>query len=83
MFLTGIQYDIHIPAEGVIFLFFPLYLPKFRLQGGLAGGEFVQFHFQIFRGRKFGEPGLLDLLGCRLEQDDLALKSAQKFFLVL
>ena len=66
-----------------ILLFFPLYLSKFRLQSSLAGGEFVQFCFQLLGRRKFGEPGLLDFPGGRLEQDDLALKPTQEFFLVL
>lgn len=70
---------IHILLKHVIFLFLPLYLPKFRLQGGLAGGESIQ----LFAGRKSSEPGLLYLLGCRLKQNDLAFKAAQEFYLVL
>ena len=27
--------------DGIIFLFLPLYLPQFRLQGGLAGCEAI------------------------------------------
>ena len=67
----------------MIFLFLPLYLPKFRLQGSLVGGESVQLYFQLLGGRKFGKSNLLDFPGRRLEQDDLALKATQEFFLVL
>ena len=67
LFLRPFQQGVHILAEGVIFLFLPLYLPKFRLQGGLAGGESFQFCFHLIGGRKFGEPGLFDFPGGRLE----------------
>lgn len=79
MFLSRRPYSAgayHIP-------FLPLYLPKFRLQGSFAGSESVQFCFQLLCGRKSGESGLLDLPVRCLEQDDLALKTTQEFFLVL
>ena len=60
-----------------ILLFLPLYLPKFRLHGNLAGSEPISLCFQFLDGREFGNPGLLDFPGGRLKQDDLALKSAQ------
>lgn len=47
------------------------------------GGEPIQLLFQLFGGRKFGKPGLLDFPGCRLKQDDLAFKPTEEFFLVL
>ena len=32
---------------------------------------------------EFGDSGLIDFSGCRLKQDDLALKATQEFFFVL
>ena len=82
LLIRPFQQGVHILSKGIIFLFLPLYLSKFRLQSGLAGGESIQFRFQLFGGRKSSESGLLDSPGCRLEQDDLALKSTQEFLLV-
>ena len=93
--IRNLSETVIVPIAGIILtfvmcyeliqliIFLPLYLSKFRLQCGLAGGESVQFCFQLIGGRKFGESGFLDLPGCRLEQDDLALKATQEFFLVL
>ena len=67
LFFRLFQQSDYIFTEGVILLFLSLYLPKFRLQGGLAGGESIQFRFQFLDGRKFGESGFLDFPGCRLE----------------
>ena len=82
LLIRPFQQGVHILAEGVILLFLSLYLPKFRLQGGLAGGEPIQFRFQLFGGREFGESGLLDFPCCRLEQNNLSLKATQEFFIV-
>lgn len=82
LFFRLFQQSDYIFTEGVILLFLSLYLPKFRLQGGLAGGEPIQFRFQLFGGREFGESGLLDFPCCRLEQNNLSLKATQEFFLV-
>ena len=60
-------FTICVFSKFITLSFLPLYLPKFCLQSGLASRQFVQRCFQLFGGRKFGESGLLDVPGCRLE----------------
>jgi hypothetical protein len=76
LFLRPFQQGIHILTEGFVFLFLPLYFPKFRLQGGLLGGESVQFRFQLSVGidllSQQGKVGVLLGLGVILNINEQA-----------
>ena len=47
----NIKQGLHILTKGVVLPLLLLYLPKFPLQGSLAGGESIQFRFQLIAWR--------------------------------